>query len=435
MSDLNTAVTAAFEQINKEHIPTALQAVEQQAIADYRSQGWPTQKLEYWKYTRLNPLVQKPFQVPQSVSGFTFNPPATDRLSAAVQEFDRIVLVNGLFMEELSVFDKNVFEVLLLAEAAVRYPEQVEKYLNQSRKYITDGLQALNTAFVQNGLFVRVKKNAVATKPLFINHITDGRSGNVFVQPRILVLAEENTQAQLGEVYFHLGAEESFTNEVIEIAAHENAHVEYYKIQQLPATAHHVGTTHIQQVGKCYTHCVTITLSGGTLRNNLNMVFDKAHNEGHMYGLYLVDGTTHIDNQTVVDNAQPGCFSNELYKGVIDGKATAVFNGRIYVRKDAQQTNAYQSNRNILIGANASVNAKPQLEIFADDVKCSHGCTVGRLDETALFYMRTRGIGEEMARALLLQAFAADIVEQVNIPVLKQALQEMIAERLHTELI
>lgn len=427
--DLKTEITSAFEQLDKEQ---KLSAAAQQAFADYQRMGWPTQKLEAWKYTRLNPLVQKAFRVNTSEATTSIAFPENNRLSSIVNSGNQVIFADGRFVPSLSKVEAGI-ELLPLNEAAEKHPAVLEQYLDQSKKYIADGMQALNTAFVQNGLFIRISKNAVIGEPVFINHFNNAGSESIFVQPRIFILVEENAQVQFAETYFHNGAQESFTNEVTEIVVQENARMEYYKIQILPAQAHQVGTTHIHQAGKCFTHCVTATLSGGTLRNNLNMVFAKGNNEGHLYGLYLVNGTTHIDNHTVVDNTEPGCFSNELYKGVIDGNATGVFNGRIYVRKDAQKTNAYQSNRNILIGSNASVNAKPQLEIFADDVKCSHGCTVGRLDETAMFYMRTRGIGEEMARALLLQAFAADIIDQVNIPSLKEGLKAMIAERLHTE--
>lgn len=429
--DLNTEISTAFGQLDKQQ---PLAETGKAAFADYLEKGWPTQRLENWKYTRLNALVQKPFRVSVETPGAAAAQlPANNRLAGVVATGNTITFVNGRYLPSQSVTEQGI-QLLPLNEASEKYPEIVGRYLDQSRNYIADGLQALNTAFVQNGLFIRVEKNAAIGHPVFINHITNGETDSVFVQPRMLVLVEENAQVQFAETYFHNGQQESFTNEVAEFVVQENARMEYYKIQVLPPQAHQVATTHIHQAGKCFTHCATITLSGGTLRNNLNMVFAKGNNEGHMYGLYLVDGTTHVDNQTVVDNTEPGCFSNELYKGVIDGKATAVFNGRIYVRKDAQKTNAYQSNRNILLGSNASVNAKPQLEIFADDVKCSHGCTVGRLDETAMYYMRTRGIGEDMARALLLQAFASDIIDQVNIPALKDTLKEMIAERLHTEL-
>jgi len=220
---------------------------------------------------------------------------------------------------------------------------------------------------------------------------------------------------------------------VIEIVVEKDAHVEYYKIQNDGDKASQVSTAHIRQTGKSYTHSVVISLNGSIVRNNLNTVLDADHCESHLYGLYCLQGDAHVDNHTVVDNAQPSCFSNELYKGVVGGRAAAVFNGKIFVRKDAQKTNAYQSNKNVLVSDEASVNSKPQLEIFADDVKCSHGCTVGSLDEEALFYLRSRGLSKENARALLLRAFALDILENIRLPHIRAYVDHLISERLEID--
>jgi Fe-S cluster assembly protein SufD len=223
---------------------------------------------------------------------------------------------------------------------------------------------------------------------------------------------------------------DSFTNEVVEIVVKDNAILEYYKIQNDRANGSHVGTTHIRQIGKSYAHTVIVSLDGGMIRNNTNIVMEAAGNEAHMYGLYLLKGNSHVDNHTLVDNRMPNCFSNELYKGVMDERSTGVFSGKIFVRPDAQKTNAYQTNNNILLSDNATVNTKPQLEIFADDVKCSHGCTVGRLDEEALFYLRARGISKEHAQAMLLKAFAESIIEQIKIEPLKDYAEQLIVDRL-----
>jgi Fe-S cluster assembly protein SufD len=214
------------------------------------------------------------------------------------------------------------------------------------------------------------------------------------------------------------------------VVVNDNAFVEYYKIQNDTANASQVSTTHIRQTGRSYVHAVTITLSGGMIRNNMNMVLEAAGNEAHLYGLYMLKGRTHADNHTLVDNKNPNCFSNQLYKGIVDDNATGVFNGKIMVEPQAQKTNAYQSNKNILLSDNASINTKPQLEIFADDVKCSHGCTVGQLDEAALFYLRARGIPKESARALLLQAFTEDILDQVKPKQLHKYIKQLITEQL-----
>ena len=227
-----------------------------------------------------------------------------------------------------------------------------------------------------------------------------------------------------------LGNAESFTSQVMEIVVERDADVEYYKIQNDSTQTSQVSTTLFRQVGKSMIHAVTVSLNGGLVRNNLNIALEAEHGEAHLYGLYFLNGSSHIDNHTVVDHVKPNCQSNQLYKGIIDDKATAVFNGKIFVQQQAQKTNAYQSNKNILLSESASVNAKPQLEIFADDVKCSHGCTIGRLDEEGMFYMRSRGVPEKMARNLLVHAFAMDILDHIKLAPVRQYIDQLIEERL-----
>lgn len=407
-----------------------LGSMRAKAFELYNKSGIPTSRNEEWKYTRLTGLTNKNFSLHTTAIVPTKETLNNVRLQSEFAA--ELFFVNGVFVKEISTYANDALVVLNLHEAAEsEYKNYVQQYLNQSSKYMKDGMNALNAAFTANGLFVLIKKNKAVEQPIFIYHLTDTNADNVFVQPRSLLVVEENAQVQLVEIYKNEGLHESFTNEVIEIAVQENARLEYYKIQNENENCHHVGTTHIQQVGKCFTHCVTVTLNGGTIRNNINMVLEAANNEGHLYGLYMVDGKTHVDNHSIVDNTMPNCFSNELYKGIMDGNSTGVFNGKIYVRQDAQKTNAYQSNKNVLMSDNASVNTKPQLEIFADDVKCSHGCTIGQLDEDALFYLRARGIGEKQAKAFLLHAFATDILEQVKPEVLRNYLEQKIDERLN----
>jgi len=237
---------------------------------------------------------------------------------------------------------------------------------------------------------------------------------------------------QIVETYATIGSSESFTNQVMEIVVEKEALLEYYKIQNDSAVNNQVSTTHIRQTGKSYSHVVTVSLNGGIIRNNLNLVLEAEYSEGHLYGLYFQGGHTHVDNHTVVDNVTPHCYSNELYKGIIDDKASAVFNGKIFVQPQAQKTNAYQSNKNILLSADASVNTKPQLEIYADDVKCSHGCTIGQLDEDGLFYLRSRGISEKKAQSLLVQAFAIDILEHIKLLPIREYVDGLISHRLES---
>jgi len=287
---------------------------------------------------------------------------------------------------------------------------------------------------VHGGVFVHVKKGQVPEHPVYIYHIADAGAANVFSQPRSLVHIAENAQVQIVETFSTIGTAESFTNQVMEIVVEKAALLEFYKIQNDAATTNQVSTTHVRQTGKSYTHIVTISLNGGIVRNNLNVVLEAEFCEAHLYGLYFQQGQTHIDNHTVVDNVKPNCLSNELYKGIMNDNTTAVFNGKIFVRPDAQKTNAYQSNKNILLSADASVNTKPQLEIFADDVKCSHGCTIGRLDEEGLFYLQSRGINEKIARSLLVHAFAIDILEHIKPVQIREYVNRMISERLEFDI-
>jgi Fe-S cluster assembly protein SufD len=319
-----------------------------------------------------------------------------------------------------------------LEEAAKdEYKDIIARHLGHSGKYIKDGIHALNTAFLQEGIFIYVKKGAVLEHPVYIYNITDARSANILSQPRSLIYIGENARVQFVETYATLGLSESFTNEVMEVVVEKDAIVEYYKIQNDAAHNSQVITTHFRQVGKSLVNTVTISLDGSIVRNNLNIAMEAEHSESHFYGLYFLKGKTHVDNHTVVDNVKPHCFSNELYKGIIDDDATAVFNGKIFVQRDAQKTNAFQSNKNILLSDTATVNTKPQLEIFADDVKCSHGCTVGQLDDEGLFYLRSRGINEKAARSLLVHAFAIDILEHIKPEPIRKYVDQLISERLN----
>jgi Fe-S cluster assembly protein SufD len=216
----------------------------------------------------------------------------------------------------------------------------------------------------------------------------------------------------------------------MEVIVEEGANIGYYKIQNDKVQSSQVSTTHFRQVGKSMIHAVTISLNGGIVRNNLNIALEAEYSEAHLYGLYFQNGSSHVDNHTIVDHVSPHCQSNELYKGILNDNASAVFNGKIFVRQPAQKTNAYQHNKNILLSDNASVNTKPQLEIFADDVKCSHGCTIGQLDEEGMFYLRSRGIPERIARSLLVHAFAIDILEHIRLEPLRQYVDRLISKRL-----
>ena len=325
--------------------------IEQNAFDAFNKMGIPTAKHEEWKYTRITGLFNKDFEfIPRGhESPFTVKDIKNVRLPG-YEQASELVFVNGFYSPALSTIRSSELVILPLDEAAKNeYREIVSKHLGNSSKYVNDGIHALNTAFLKGGIFIGINTGQVNEHPVYIYHITDARSANILSQPRSLVHIGERAQAQLVETYATIGPAESFTNQVMEIIVEKDAVVEYYKIQNDAAHTNQVSTTHFRQVEKSYIHAVTISLNGGIVRNNLNIALEANYCEAHLYGLYFLKGQSHIDNHTVVDHAKPNCMSNELYKGIINDSATAVFNGKIFVQPQAQKTNAYQSNKNILL--------------------------------------------------------------------------------------
>ena len=426
-------LTALFSQLQSAD-DESLKAVRKSGFTAFKQLGLPTAKTEEWKYTRVRNLFNQNFSLTddENLSGVSQKEMDEIRLPG-FEHANQIVFVNGKYSQELStiISPANKMTILPLEKALEsEFKELVLAHINKSSLALNDGLQALNTSLINHGIFIHVSKNQIVEAPIYIYHINNATANFSFAQPRSLVFLAKNAKLQIVENYITLGTLESFTNEVMEIVVDDNAFLEHYKIQNDVAAANQVNSTHIRQIGKCNVHTFTLSLSGGTIRNNTYIVMETAGNEAHMFGLYLLQGKTHVDNHTLVDNTQPNCYSNELYKGIMDEQSTGVFSGKIVVRQDAQKTNAYQSNKNILLSDEATINSKPQLEIFADDVKCSHGCTVGQLDEEALFYLRSRGMSEQSAKSFLLQAFASDILEQVKISALHDYLQNLVADRL-----
>lgn len=420
-----------FDQLPSVNDANGLGILRQKAFEAFNKMGIPTTRHEEWKYTRIGGFFNKEYQYPvnqQPALGKT----DIDRLRLpGYEQANELVFVNGRLSFPLSVIRSAGLQVQSLEEAAKNeHHDIVSKHLGHSGNYLKDGINALNTAFVQDGVFIYIKKGQVIEHPVYIYNIADARPANIFAQLRSLVYVGEAAQVQFVETFATLGSQESFTNQVIEMVVEKDAVTGYYKIQNDAPHTNQISTTHIRQTGKSTTHTITITLNGGIVRNNLNIVLDEQYSEAHLYGLYFQHGQGHVDNHTVVDHAKPNCESNELYKGILDDRATGVFNGKIFVKPQAQKTNAYQSNKNILLSGAASVNTKPQLEIFADDVKCSHGCTIGRLDEESLFYLRSRGVSEASARALLLHGFALDILDKIKLEPIRNYVDQLISERL-----
>lgn len=418
-----------WEQALNGQKQTALHQIRQQAIDLVAQNIIPTTKYEEWKYTNLNKIFNQDFVFDtenNNVGKETIKNTALMHLDAY-----QIIILNGIFRPELSYLpnDKNI-EISTLAEAHKKNNELVEKYFSKVPEWENEVFTALNTAFAAKGLFVHAQKNATLDKPMLVQHITDSQQKNTIALPRNLFIFEQGSQIDWIENYVTIGDNYSLVNGVNEIFVMPNAHITHTKIQNENEKAFQILTTQVRQEKDSFYENVTFSFKGGLIRNNLNIRLTGQNIEANMFGLYMLNGKTHVDNHTIADHIAPNSVSNELYKGILDGQSTGVFNGKIFVRQDAQKTNAYQQNRNILLTDTATVNTKPQLEIWADDVKCSHGATIGKLDQNALFYLRARGITEKNAKALLVQAFGGEVIEKVTFEPLKEYLNAILTEGL-----
>jgi Fe-S cluster assembly protein SufD len=391
----------------------------------------PGAKQEEYKHTPALKMLDKVFNYNSANQPAKFNNPekfVIDNLDA-----HQLVFINGEFSSAHSSFNEaKGLHICKLSEAKDKYPDIIEKYLGKINSSITDAFNELNTLSFTDGVFIHVTTNAAIEKLIALQYFNEADQ-EVIAHPRILVVVEEGASLSLLEKYQAEGNSIHLTNRVLEISVAEKASLDLVQIQNDGTSSYQINNTTILQKDKSKVTCHTITLSGKLIRNNLNLMLDGENCEGHMYGLYLINGDTLTDNHTTVDHQKPNSYSNELYKGLMDDKAKGVFNGKIFVRPDAQKTNAFQANNNILLSENATVNTKPQLEIWADDVKCSHGCTTGQLDEQALFYLRSRGLSKDKAKAILLMAFIGEVIESIKEESIKIYLQKLVSERLHQE--
>ncbi len=403
--------------------------LRQDAIKIFKETGFPERKNEEWKYLNLSPVVSKPFTIAKP---FTSSLGREDiaRFKVAGPEATVLVFINGIYHPHLSDIRHGSG-----IQAGSLMQHDVNGHLGQSVFLHDNPFNALNTAFFSDGAWVNIAAGMQMKEAVHILHLNDSRSGATISFPRNIVVAGENSNVQLIASYHSLNdAHYSLTDSVTEIYMEESARLEFDVKQNEHQNAYHFSHIYATQKRNSNFDICTVTIGGAMVRNNLTIRLSEVNCTAHLYGLTLGSGSQVMDHHTVVDHASPNCFSNQLYKSILDGHAQGVFNGKIFVRKDAQKTNAYQSNKNILLSHDAVMNAKPQLEIFADDVKCSHGATTGQLDDNALFYFRSRGIGEQDARALLNFAFASDVIEKINNDHLKKNLLKLLATKLHSQI-
>lgn len=390
---IETLLETEFKNIQQGFNGKASQAYnlkKVEAFEKFQKLGIPTIKNEDWKYSSLKGLDKHEYSFANKDN---FGEKELKSLGFQKANVLQLVFVNGHFMPELSSdFLEGKIKVFTFQEAENEHPEILNEYYGKSLSIETEGMSALNVALSKDGVFIHVPDNQVLEQPVVLRHVNSLKTGSIKSSIHHLVVVGKNAEVKFTEIFQSLGSHSGFTNIATEIFVEEDARVDYYKIQDENDESFHIGTTEVTQKDRSYFYSATFSINGGFIRNNLNLRLDGQHIESHMYGLYLPDGSQHVDNHTIVDHMKPNCESNELYKGILNGESKGVFNGKIFVRQDAQKTNAYQNCRNVLLSENASMNTKPQLEIWADDVKCSHGTTTGKLDDDAIFYMQSRGI-------------------------------------------
>ncbi len=408
------------------------------AMERFEESGFPSLKDEEWKYTNVAALAAVDFQ-PSSLQ--TSAKGEVDLLGLSQFRHletseSQLVFINGKLRQDLSALTaipKGVVALDLSAAIAdERYREIVWKHLAQQADYVVNGFTALNTALISHGAFVYIPKDAIVSVPLNLLFISDGTHVASF--PRVLVVAEENSSATLIESYASTKDSKYFTNAVVEIVLREGASLEHYKLQRESTEAFHIATTAADLGRNSRYDATTITFGAQLSRHDFHVIMDDEGAECWVDGLYLVTGSQHTDTHSVIDHRKPHCTSHQLYKGILDGKSRAVFNGKVFVRHDAQKTDAMQTNKNLLLSNEARVDTKPQLEILADDVKCAHGAAVGQLEEDELFYLEARGIHPDLARNLLTYGFAEEVIGKIKIESIRKQLDEAVLNRLNARL-
>ncbi|MBL7905917.1 MAG: Fe-S cluster assembly protein SufD [Bacteroidales bacterium] len=415
--------------------PERVAQLRQNAMQGFRNLGFPHTKLEKWRNTDLSRMLGNAFTFPFEAQ--IENVDLDEVFKCDVPGFNTFMVAqyNGRYIERgnrLADASRGVI-VCSLSEAFSKHADLIEKHFGRYADVENNSLTALNTAFAKEGVFIYVPDNVEVTEIIQVVNIINSDE-TVFLQPRNLVIAGRNSSLKLVQCDDSIDDHPGFINAVTEVYAGENSVIDHYKLQNKNDRSALVNSMYFQLEAGSSLSTNAISLNGGLIRNETNVKLNGRGSHADVLGVYLMDRNQHVDNQVFIDHAMPDCTSNELFKGILDDHASGVFNGHILVRKDAQRTNAYQNNKNILISDKAVIDTKPFLEIYADDVKCSHGATVGQLDPEAMFYLRSRGISQDNARMLLMYAFAAEIVNRISIPQLRLRIDDLVKKRLRGEL-
>lgn len=425
----------AFEAFTKRTAfggPSWLDQKRKDAIRSFSNLGFPTTREENWRYTNIDPLAKTQF-------GFNLGHAVQDVTQETIETFNfgqknwrELVFINGVYSNKLSTAQASSNGVKLgnFAPLLTSDPTILEPHLARIAPCDRDSFTALNTAFIQDGALVYLPEGKSLAEPIHLIFISSSQGGTTISQPRILIIADKGSRATVIETYVALGDNSYFTNAVTEITVGEGASVDHYKLQMEGVKAFHIGTTQVRQGESSQFSSSSIAFGAKLARNNLSVILEAENAQCFLNGLYVITGEQHVDNHTLMDHPKPRGTSRQLYKGIVAGKGTAVFSGRIFVRPGAQKTNAEQTNKNLLLSEEATVDTKPQLEILADDVQCTHGAAVGQLDEDAIFYLKTRGIGRERAARLLSYGFANEVLDTIKVEPVQRKLSQLLLERL-----
>jgi Fe-S cluster assembly protein SufD len=405
-----------------------------EAIKEFEAMGFPSKKEEAWKYTSLKSVLSEDYSVfPKKEDTIEYK----DIKKYLIHDIDtfNLIFIDGIFSSHLSQTTHEKIDVCLMSSAMnkPKYKAIIDVYFNKTVSK-QNGLIPLNTAFAKEGAFIHIPRNEVANKPIQIINFATGNESALMIQPRNLIVVDENAQVQIIERHQSLTDHPVLTNSVTEVFADKRAIVDYYKIQNDRSSASLIDNTFIEQQTQSVCSMHTFSFGGKLTRNNLNFYQKGEHCDSTLKGITIIEDKQHVDHNTLVHHIRPNCESHQDYKGIFANNSTGVFNGKIVVEREAQKINAFQANNNILLDDMATINSKPQLEIFADDVKCSHGCTIGQLDKDSLFYLRSRGIPLKEAKALLMYAFASNVLESVKIPEIKKRITYQIALKLGVNL-
>ena len=430
MSNLKEKILSSFLAFeNEKDIDSYVHSIRSKAIKKFESEGFPTKKLESWKYTSLKRTLKYDYKLFPSQKDIIDFKDIQDYLINDIESY-KIVFVNGKYYSNLSETTHEGMDICILSSALTqsKYDLIIENYFDRISK--KDGITSLNTAFSHEGAYIHIPKNIQVDKPIQILHFSTGEKESLMFQPRNLIIVDENSQVEIIERYQSITNNNVLVNSVSEIYVNKKSNVKHYKIQNDKKSSSLIDNTFVSQEHSSSYNLHTFSFGGDLTRNNLNIFQNDQRIESTINGITIIDDEQHVDHNTLIHHKEPNCTSHQDYKGIYGGQSVGVFNGRVLVEKEAQKTNAFQANNNVLISDKASINTKPQLEIFADDVRCSHGCTIGQLDNNALFYLRSRGIPEKEATALMMFGFANKVLTSVQNQEIKSMINKIIASKL-----